>query len=69
MLMGDTKIVWRQTGEPLWSRVILVGQTNSATVLLSKDNVQMGIRAVGSNGFKSPVAFPCTERLQSTYFT
>ena len=52
------EIVWRQSDEPLWSRVISVGKTNTATVLLSKDNVQMGIRAVGSNGFKSPVAFP-----------
>ena len=55
---GGYEIVWRQTDEPLWSRVISVGQTNSATVLLSKDNVQMGIRSVGSNGFKSPAAFP-----------
>jgi hypothetical protein len=55
---GGYEIVWRQTDEPLWSRVIPVGQTNSATVLLSKDNVQMGIRAVGTNGFKSPAAFP-----------
>lgn len=55
---GGYEVVWRPTDEPLWSRVIRVGKTNSATVQLSKDNVQMAIRAVGSNGFKSPAAFP-----------
>lgn len=55
---GGYEIVWRETDEPQWSRVIPVGQVSTATVLLSKDNVQMGVRAVGKNGFKSPVAFP-----------
>jgi len=52
--------IWRQTDEPLWFHVIPVGQTNIAPVLLSKDNVQIQIeiRAVGSNSFKSPAAFP-----------
>uniref|UniRef100_A0A8H7XNG8 Peptide hydrolase n=1 Tax=Psilocybe cubensis TaxID=181762 RepID=A0A8H7XNG8_PSICU len=52
------EIVWRETDEPQWSRVIPVGKVSSVTVNLSKDNVQMGVRAVGKNGFKSPAAFP-----------
>jgi len=52
------EVVWRETDEPQWSRVISVGQVSSTTVKLSKDNVQMGVRAVGKNGFKSPAAFP-----------
>ncbi|CAA7266713.1 unnamed protein product [Cyclocybe aegerita] len=55
---GGYEVVWRQTDEPLWSRVIRVGQTNSVNLKLSKDNVQMGVRAVGKNGFRSPAAFP-----------
>jgi hypothetical protein len=52
------EVVWRETDTPQWSQVIEVGMVNSVTVLLSKDNVQMGVRAVGKNGFKSPAAFP-----------
>jgi len=52
------EVVWRETDKPQWARVIPVGQVNKVTVDLSKDNVQMGIRAVGKNGFKSPAAFP-----------
>ncbi|KAF9554351.1 Zn-dependent exopeptidase [Agrocybe pediades] len=52
------EVVWRETDEPQWSMVIPVGIVNSVTVNLSKDNVQMGVRAVGKNGFKSPAALP-----------
>lgn len=52
------EVVWRESDEPQWSRVISVGKVSSVTVNLSKDNVQMGVRAVGKNGFKSPAAFP-----------
>jgi len=52
------EVVWRETDKPQWARVIPVGQVNTVTVNLAKDNVQMGIRAVGKNGFKSPAAFP-----------
>lgn len=54
------EVVWRATNLPEWSNVISVGKVNTATVNLSKDNVQMGVRAVGANGFKSPAAFPTT---------
>ncbi len=52
------EVVWRESDLPQWNRVIPVGLTTSTTVKLSKDNVQMGVRAVGKNGFKSPAAFP-----------
>ncbi|CAK5263232.1 unnamed protein product [Mycena citricolor] len=52
------EVVWRATEEPLWTHVVPVGNVSSTTVLLSKDNVQFGVRAVGANGFKSPAAFP-----------
>jgi len=52
------EVVWRETDTPQWQRVIPVGKVGKTTVLLSKDNVQMGVRAVGTNGFKSPAAFP-----------
>ncbi|KAI0051454.1 Zn-dependent exopeptidase [Auriscalpium vulgare] len=52
------EIVWRATDAPFWSTNIPVGLVSQATVLLSKDNAIMGVRAVGKNGFKSPAAFP-----------
>jgi len=55
---GGYEIVWRESDQPQWSRVIPVGKVNTVTVNLSKDNVQLGVRAVGKNGFKSPAAFP-----------
>ncbi|KAG6825937.1 hypothetical protein H0H92_001806 [Tricholoma furcatifolium] len=55
---GGYEIVWRSSDEPSWSHVIPVGIVSSATVLLSKDNVDFGVRAVGKNGFRSPAAYP-----------
>jgi hypothetical protein len=55
---GGYEVVWRATDEPFWSHVIPVGHTNTATVLLSKDNVIFGVRSVGKNGFRSPATFP-----------
>ncbi|KAK0214363.1 Zn-dependent exopeptidase [Armillaria fumosa] len=52
------EIVWRPTDLSFWTHVIPVGKVSRATVLLSKDNVDFGVRAVGSNGFRSPAAFP-----------
>ncbi|KAF9467480.1 aminopeptidase [Collybia nuda] len=55
---GGYEVVWRATDEPFWTHVIPVGHTDTATVQLSKDNVHFGVRAVGRNGFRSPVSFP-----------
>ena len=52
------ELLWRPTSAPFWTHVIPVGSSNSFTVDLSKDNVVFGIRAVGTNGYKSPAVFP-----------
>ncbi|EEB95948.1 hypothetical protein MPER_05000, partial [Moniliophthora perniciosa FA553] len=52
------EIVWRASDAPQWTGVIPVGKVNTATVRLSKDNAQFGVRAMGTNGYKSPAGFP-----------
>jgi hypothetical protein len=52
------EVVWRPSDEALWTHVIAVGDVTSATVKLSKDNVEFGIRSVGANGYRSPAVFP-----------
>ncbi len=52
------EIVMRETTSPDWTDVIEVGNVTSVTLDISKDNVQFGIRAVDTNGNRSPVAFP-----------
>ena len=52
------EVVWRETTAPDWTNVIDVGKVTSTTIALSKDNVFFGIRAVGAQGHRSPVAFP-----------
>lgn len=51
------EIVWRATSEPFWTHFVNVGMTNSAVILLSKDDVFFGVRAVGTDGMKSPAAW------------
>lgn len=55
------EVVWRASEDAFWTHVVPVGKVNSTTILLSKDNAQFGVRAVGANGFKSPAAFPFTD--------
>jgi hypothetical protein len=52
------EVVMRETTVPDWTDVIDVGNVTSVTLDISKDNVQFGIRAVDSDGNRSPVAFP-----------
>lgn len=52
------EIVWRPTDGSFWTHVIEVGDVASATVGVSKDNVEFGVRSVGGNGFRSPAVFP-----------
>ncbi|KAF7305260.1 Peptide hydrolase [Mycena chlorophos] len=56
-LAASYEVVWRASEDPFWTHVIPVGKVSEATILLSKDNAQFGVRAVGANGFKSPAAF------------
>jgi len=52
------EVVWRESTEPLWTHAIDVGNVTSFTLPLSKDNIQIGVRAVDRSGYRSPVAFP-----------
>jgi len=52
------EIVWRASDLPQWTHVIPVGNVTGTTVLLSKDNAQLAVRAVGADGFKSPAGYP-----------
>lgn len=52
------EIVWRPSYFHEWTHAIPVGLVNTATVLVSKDDVEIGVRAVGKNGYRSPAAYP-----------
>ena len=52
------EVVWRPTDQPFWTHVIEVGDVRTATVMVSKDNVEFGIRSVAANGYRSPAVFP-----------
>ncbi|MFC7344392.1 M28 family metallopeptidase [Saccharopolyspora griseoalba] len=56
------EVVWRETTAPDWTHGIDVGDTTSALIDLSKDNVFFGVRAVDADGHRSPVAFPLPQR-------
>ncbi|KAL1946313.1 hypothetical protein VTO73DRAFT_15440 [Trametes versicolor] len=56
--LAGYEVLWRPTIAPFWTNVIPVGLVNRVTVLQSKDNVVFGVRAVGTNGYRSPAAFP-----------
>jgi hypothetical protein len=52
------EVVWRPVANSLWTHMVDVGKVGSVTLPLSKDNVIFGVRAVGSNGYKSPAVYP-----------
>jgi hypothetical protein len=56
--LAGYEIVWRESTAPDWTHVIDVGREASATIDLSKDNVQFGVRAVDAAGHRSPAAAP-----------
>jgi hypothetical protein len=56
--LAGYEIVWRESTAPDWTHVIDVGKVATATVDLSKDNVQFGVRAVDAAGHRSPAAAP-----------
>jgi len=56
--LAGYEVVWRETTEPDWTRVIPVGNVTSVTIDLVKDNVMFGVRAVDTEGHRSPAAFP-----------
>jgi hypothetical protein len=56
--LAGYEVVWRESTAPDWTHAIAVGDVTTATIDLSKDNVSLGIRAVGAGGHRSPVAYP-----------
>jgi len=56
--LAGYEVVWRESTAPDWTHVISVGDVTSATIDLSKDNVQFGVRAVDRDCHRSPVASP-----------
>jgi hypothetical protein len=52
------EVVLRETTAADWTSAIHVGDVTAVDLDISKDNVQMGLRAVDSAGRRSPVAFP-----------
>ncbi len=52
------EVVTRETTAADWTGAIDVGNVTSVTLDLSKDNVQLGMRAIDKSGNRSPVAFP-----------
>jgi hypothetical protein len=52
------EVVLRETTVPDWTSAIPVGNVTTVTLDISKDNVQFGLRAVDTDGNRSPVAFP-----------
>jgi hypothetical protein len=57
--LAGYEIVWRESTAPLWEHTIPVGNVTRFTIEdLSKDNVQVGVRAVDRDGNRSPVSYP-----------
>ena len=56
--MTGYEVVLRETTEADWTKKIPVGNVTTTKLDISKDNVQMGLRAVDGDGNHSPVAFP-----------
>jgi hypothetical protein len=56
--LAGYEIVWRESTAAEWTHVIPVGKVATATIDLSKDNVQFGVRAVDTAGHRSPAAAP-----------
>ncbi|HKD97820.1 MAG TPA: M20/M25/M40 family metallo-hydrolase [Micromonosporaceae bacterium] len=56
--LAGYEVVWRDSIAQDWTNVIPVGNVTTATIDLSKDNVQFGIRALDTDGHRSPVAAP-----------
>ena len=48
----------RETTSPDWTDSVNVGNVTGTTLDIAKDNLQFGLRAVDTDGNRSPVAFP-----------
>jgi hypothetical protein len=54
------EVVMRETTSPDWTSAVSVGNVTAVILDIAKDNVQFGVRAVDTDGNRSPVAFPQT---------
>ena len=57
-LVEHYEVVYRPSGSLQWTHAVDVGTSGNVTLELSKDNFQLGVRAVGADGKKSPAVFP-----------
>jgi hypothetical protein len=54
----DYEVVWRNSTSPVWTHARRVGNVTGATIEnLSKDDNQVGVRAIDRDGNRSSVAF------------
>ncbi len=57
--LAGYEIVWRDTTSPTWTNSARVGKVTTHTVKgMSKDNYFFGVRAVDTEGNRSPVTYP-----------
>ncbi len=57
--LAGYEIVWRETTSPIWTNVRPVGKVTSYTMKgMSKDNFFFAVRAVDTDGNRSPASFP-----------
>ncbi|MCO8276617.1 M28 family metallopeptidase [Actinoplanes sp. TRM 88003] len=56
--LAGYEVVWRETTAPDWQHARSVGRVDEVTIDLSKDNVFFGVRAVDTDGHRSPAAAP-----------
>ena len=56
--LGGYEVLLRETTSPDWTNVVPVGNVTEVRLDTSKDNVFVGVRAVDTDGHRSPVAFP-----------
>jgi Peptidase family M28 len=56
--LAGYQVVWRTTTAPDWQHTMDVGNVHTVTLKLSKDDYFFGVRAVDTDGNRSPVTFP-----------
>jgi hypothetical protein len=56
------EVLWRSTTAPTWEHAQSVGDTTTATLKISKDNVIFAVRAVDKMGHKSLPVVPSPAR-------
>lgn len=61
--LAGYEVVWRDTTSPVWTNSQSVGKATTYVIKSrSKDNFFFGVRAVDTEGHRSPVSFPVPVR-------